>query len=293
VSPLDLAARAVSAIASLATLAVAFVPLERVFPARAAQRIGRAALHVDLVFFAGQYLVWTSVSVALLSWTRDALGVPVVAEIERALSSVPRWLVGVVAVVLGDVSVYWFHRACHRFDFLWRFHAVHHSARELDWVAAHREHPFDGILTQLLQNLPAILLAFPLGAIGWLAAFRGLWAIFVHSNARLPLGPLRWVLGAPELHHWHHAKVRRTVHNFANLAPWLDWVFGTHHAPEGPETYELGLDEPAPEGYLGLLVHPFTARADAAEPIGAERDQKSLIFQAPRSRTSAIELPEP
>src|SRR5258706_60009 len=47
-------------------------------------------------------------------------------------------------VLLADLSCYFFHRACHRFDFLWSFHAVHHSAVEVDWLAAHREHPLDG-----------------------------------------------------------------------------------------------------------------------------------------------------
>ena len=79
----------------------------------------------------------------------------------------------------------------------------------------------------------------------------------MHSNVKLPLGPLRWVLGSPELHHWHHARRERTEHNFANLAPWLDWLFGTHHLPRGEESYALGVAERHPVGYLGQLVWPF------------------------------------
>src|SRR5438128_1343109 len=81
----------------------------------------------------------------------------------------------------------------------------------------------------------AFLLGFRVAALAGLAAFRGLWAIFVHSNARLPLGPLRTLFGAPELHHFHHARVGRTRHNFANVAPWIDLLFGTHHLPTGDE----------------------------------------------------------
>lgn len=88
-------------------------------------------------------------------------------------------------------------------------------------------------------------------------AFRGAWSILIHSNVRLPLGPLRVLVGAPELHHFHHARVSRTAHNFANLAPWLDLAFGTYHLPTGARTYPLGLSEPWPKSYLAQLLRPF------------------------------------
>ncbi|EPX58479.1 hypothetical protein D187_003951 [Cystobacter fuscus DSM 2262] len=93
---------------------------------------------------------------------------------------------------------------------VWRFHAVHHSVEHLDWVAAHREHPLDGLTTQWVCNLPAFVLGIPLGPLTMVAAFRGMWAIFIHSNVRLPLGLLGLLFGAPELHHWHHARVEQT-----------------------------------------------------------------------------------
>jgi sterol desaturase/sphingolipid hydroxylase (fatty acid hydroxylase superfamily) len=124
------------------------------------------------------------------------------------------------------------------------------------------------------QNLPAFLLGFPISLIAPYVVFRGLWALFIHSNVRLPLGPLRWICGAPELHHWHHAKVERTVHNFANLAPWTDLLFGTHHLPEGEETYALGVRDPLATGYLPQLVAPF--RPSRIRP-GAAPDSLAAI----------------
>src|SRR5262249_6978450 len=117
------------------------------------------------------------------------------------------------------------------------------------------------LLTQLCQNLPAIIIGVPIEVLAPVAVFRGMWAVFVHSNVRVPLGPLRWVLGAPELHHWHHARVERAEHNFANLAPWIDVVFRTHHLPKGPEDYPLGLDTPVPDGYVGKLLSPLVPQA--------------------------------
>ncbi len=239
----------VQTLVSLGVLAVIFVPLERTFPARPGQALWRRELVTDLAFFAGQYLVFASIVVVCLS----AIS-PWLPRLELAL---PLWLQVIVAVVAGDLVMYWFHRACHHFPWLWRFHAVHHSAEELDWVAAHREHPLDGLLTQLCVNLPAIVLGLPFAALGGLIAFRGLWAIFIHANLQVPVGPLRYLFGAPELHHWHHARTTGPVHNFANLAPYLDLLFGTYHRPSGPETYPLGLVEPWPRRYLAQLVWPL------------------------------------
>jgi sterol desaturase/sphingolipid hydroxylase (fatty acid hydroxylase superfamily) len=173
-------------------------------------------------------------------------------------------LQAVVVIMLGDICVYWFHRACHALPLLWRFHAVHHSAEHLDWLAAHREHPVDGLLTQLAVNAPALILGFSLGQVAWLIALRGMWAIFVHSNVRLPLGPLRILLGAPELHHWHHLRAER-AQNFANLAPWTDLLFGTYHNPSGPETWPLGTDHPLPRSYLGMLARPLWPAASTRD----------------------------
>jgi sterol desaturase/sphingolipid hydroxylase (fatty acid hydroxylase superfamily) len=251
---------ACAALASLAVLVVVFVPLERVFPARPGQPVLRPGLAADLCFFFGQYLLWSGLSVALLTAARPAVLIAVPERARAFASAQPLWAQAIVAVLLGDLLVYWFHRACHSFDWLWRFHAVHHSARHLDWLAAHREHPLDGICTQMFQNLPAIALGFPIHWLAGFIVFRSMWAIFIHSNVRLPLGPLRFLLGAPELHHWHHARIPRTQHNFANLAPWLDVLFGTYHCPRRGEAHPIGLTEPWPDGYVAQLLRPIAGR---------------------------------
>jgi sterol desaturase/sphingolipid hydroxylase (fatty acid hydroxylase superfamily) len=239
---------------NLGLLALVFVPLERIFPARRGQPALRPEWRVDLAFFLGGYLLFAGLTLAVLQAVHLAL--PDM-SITTWSEDLPLWARAALALFLGDLLTYWFHRACHTYEFLWRFHAVHHSAEHLDFLAAHREHPLDGVVTQLCINLPGMLLGLPFAALGGLIAFRGLWAIFIHSNVRLPLGPLRVLFGAPELHHWHHARVPVTRHNFANLAPYLDVLFGTYHRPQGPETYPLGLTDPWPRRYLAQLARPF------------------------------------
>jgi sterol desaturase/sphingolipid hydroxylase (fatty acid hydroxylase superfamily) len=242
---------------SFVFLAIVYGALEHAFPARRARRFRDADFLADCCFFLGQYLLWSTLAIALLSALHGVVNAHAPPSLRHAVGRWPLWLVATLAVVAGDVLVYWFHRACHRFDCLWRFHAVHHSSERLDWLAAHREHPVDGVLTQLAQNLPAMLVGLPFHALAVLIALRGAWSILIHSNVRLPLGALRYLLGAPELHHHHHARVERTVHNFANVAPWLDLVFGTYHRPTSPETYPLGVSEALPKGYVGLLLRPL------------------------------------
>lgn len=265
---------------ALLTMALSFVlfgavygPLERLFPARR-QRVLRPELATDLCFFAGQYLLFGVVVAACLSACSAALANWLgLLDFKLWLEALPLWARAALAVITGDLLIYWFHRACHHYDFLWRFHAVHHSVEHLDWIAAHREHPLDGLATQLLVNLPGILLGVSFTTLGAIVVFRGMWAIFIHSNIELPLGPLRPLFGAPDLHRWHHARVARTEHNFANLAPYLDLLFGTYHRPARGADYALGLVDPWPRPWLAQLLQPFkwrrpelSAQAPAAKP---------------------------
>jgi sterol desaturase/sphingolipid hydroxylase (fatty acid hydroxylase superfamily) len=239
---------------SLLYLALVFIPLEKAFPAWR-QKTLRLGWATDLAFFLGQYFVWSALVLLALTHFHGWLDGLVPSEFRARVAAQP-WLLRVAEVILlSDLLIYWGHRIQHRIGFLWRFHAVHHSAEHLDWLAAHREHPLDTIYTMGLINLPAFVLGFPLETLAGFLAFRGIWAIYIHSNVRLPIGPLRWFVGAPELHHWHHAR-ERFAGNYANISPLMDLLFGTYRCPpEEPDS--LGLAEPIPRSYLGQMLHPL------------------------------------
>ena len=239
---------------SLLFLALMFAPIERAFPAKK-QKFFRPEWWTDLAFFLGQYLLWSGLVLGALQFFQGWLDRAMPLHFRAAVAAQPWWAQVIEMVVLSDFTIYWGHRLQHRVGWLWRFHRVHHSAEHLDWLAAHREHPVDSIYTMGLINLPAFVLGFPLETLAGFIAFRGLWAIYIHSNVRLPLGPLRALVGAPELHHWHHAR-ERFAGNYANISPLMDLLFGTYRCPsEEPES--LGLEEPTPRSYLGQLLHPF------------------------------------
>jgi len=243
---------------SLLFLGVLFWPLEWAFPARRDQRFIRPAWWTDLCFLLGQYLVWNGLVFMLLARVAAGADFLVPAAFRAGVQAQPWWLQAIEVILLSDLMVYWGHRLQHRIPFLWRFHSIHHSAEHLDWMAAHREHPLDTVYTLTLINVPAFVLGFPIETLAGLIAFRGIWAVYIHSNVRIPLGPFRALIGSPELHHWHHDR-DRNAGNYANLSPLMDIVFGTYRCPDH-EPEHVGLAEPIPASYVGQLLHPLRRR---------------------------------
>jgi len=236
-------------------LLLVFVPMERVFPAKAKQKFFRPHWALDFSFFLGQYLLWSGWVLWVLNYFDSGLTSIIPANFQTAIQSQPLLLQAFEALILSDFLIYWGHRLQHNVDFLWRFHKVHHSAEHLDWLAAHREHPIDSIYTIGLINLPAFVMGFPLEAIAGVIAFRGIWAIYIHSNVRLPIGPVKMLIGAPELHHWHH-NLDRDTGNYANISPLMDLIFGTYTCPD-KEPEKFGIHEKTPDNYLGQMVEPL------------------------------------
>jgi sterol desaturase/sphingolipid hydroxylase (fatty acid hydroxylase superfamily) len=266
-------------------LCIVFWPLEAAFPAKPGQRIFRPAWLTDLFFFLGQYLLWNGAVLWVLAHFGATLQGIAPAGLRAYVAEQPIWAQAVAVVVLSDLLVYWGHRLQHRVGFLWRFHSIHHSAEHLDWLAAHREHPLDTVYTLSLINLPAFILGFPLEVLAGLVAFRGLWAIYIHSNVRLPIGPLRMLIGAPELHHWHHDR-DRGAGNYANISPLMDLIFGTYRCPDR-EPEGFGVSEPMPRSYLGQLLHPFMARRRLGQPGGASAESRDFHDAASAGRSHA------
>lgn len=247
------------AAASFAILLVVFLPLERLFAAQP-QSFLRLGFWADLCYFLGQYLLWTTPVVVAIAWLYYQLNHLPIQGMRTEFATWPYAVQFSVAMVLSDAAVYWAHRWQHNNKFLWRFHRVHHTAERMDWLAAHREHPLDNLYTRTVENLPLLLLGFPMATIAGFAVFRGMWAVFIHCNTTLSPGLLRYLIGAPRLHHWHHAIETKGQVNFANLSPLMDVVFGTYHDPKHMPA-KVGISEPFPRNYVAALVEPMLPRA--------------------------------
>jgi sterol desaturase/sphingolipid hydroxylase (fatty acid hydroxylase superfamily) len=240
---------------SFLVLCVVFIPLERAFPAKSGQAFLRPHWWTDLTFFLGQYLLWSGAVIWVLSKFSSFVSSYMPTGFHAAIAAQPWWLQLIEVVIISDLSVYLGHRLQHRFDFLWRFHSVHHSSQHLDWLAAHREHPLDTLYTLTVLNFAPIMMGFPISALAGLIAFRGMWAIYIHSNCRIPIGPLKYLVGAPQLHHWHHDQ-NRTAGNYANLSPMMDLLFGTFACPDAEPT-AFGNEGESPKSYWRYMIDPL------------------------------------
>jgi lathosterol oxidase len=181
--------------------------------------------------------------------------------------SLPIWAQFLAAVLVADLAQYAVHRAFHRIPLLWRFHAVHHSSRDLDWLAGSRLHLVDAVTTRALVLVPLQLAGFAEPALYAYLLFVSFHAVFIHANVRFSFGGLEALIVTPRFHHWHHAAAEEARdRNFAVHLPWLDRLFGSAHFPAGawPDRYGIAGD-PVPEGYLAQLAYPV--RSERAAPL--------------------------
>jgi sterol desaturase/sphingolipid hydroxylase (fatty acid hydroxylase superfamily) len=179
-------------------------------------------------------------------------------ERDTLLGRQPLWLQALEMLVIGDFIGYWTHRWFHGRR-LWKFHAIHHSSRDLDWLSAVRLHPVNDWLSRWIQASALVVLGFTPAAVAAYVPFLTFYAIFVHANVSWGLGPLGWLVASPKFHRWHHTSEDEGLDkNFAGLLPLFDVAFGTYYMPRDrlPERFGLAR-EAIPEGILGQLAYPF------------------------------------
>ncbi len=238
---------------------------------RPAQGIFRRAWQIDLahLFATGMMIKLGLAAVVGLLLLEAQHFVP--SWIREAVAAQPFLLQFAELLVLADLGFYFAHRAFHTVPWLWKFHVIHHSIEELDWLAASRVHPLDQILTKTASFLPVFALGFSPGPIILYAALYRWQSLLIHSNTRIGFGPLRWVVASPQFHHWHHANAREAIDkNFAGQLSLLDLVFGTLHLPGAHMPERYGTDVPVPASYLGQLAYPLTSVSQDAVAAGTD-----------------------
>ncbi|MEJ0062364.1 MAG: sterol desaturase family protein [Alphaproteobacteria bacterium] len=126
----------------------------------------------------------------------------------------------------GTFVFYWWHRARHASNFLWRaLHQIHHSAARIEALTAFYKHPLEIAVNSVLSSfLIFVVLGASIEAAAWYNFFAAFGEFFYHANIRTP----RWTgyfLQRPEHHSIHHC---RDVHdfNYGDIT-WWDRIFGT------------------------------------------------------------------
>jgi sterol desaturase/sphingolipid hydroxylase (fatty acid hydroxylase superfamily) len=262
----------------LLLLALLFVPLERRF-GRRRQATLRTGWAIDVTWYFLTSMLPSrllALPVGAMLWALSGVAPHGLWPALGELPALPRFA---LAIGLAEVGFYWGHRAMHASALLWRFHAIHHSAPELDWLVNTRAHPVDWMFVRLCGLLPlyALGLAQPQrGEPDWVPLLvtlvGSLWGYLIHANLRWRFGALEHLVATPVFHHWHHQDLGpggRRHTNYAAFLPVLDRVFGTLHLPhEGwPERYGTG--EPPLPTLVDQLLGPFMGAARG--PSGGAR----------------------
>ncbi len=238
-------------------VAVVFVPLERLVPFHG-QRVLRRNWKHDLTFWVLNHPM-VYVGGLLMIVGAVFLNQQVVPQsISAGIGDLSLWASVPLAILLSDMTFYFVHRASHAFPVLWQFHAVHHSIRDLDWLAGIRAHPADQLITTVSGLSLLVALGFSAETLAITSAIYLWQSNAAHCNVRIPLGPLARVIVGPRFHHWHHStNPLARDRNFAGQLAFLDWIFGTAYDPADRLPVEYGADDPVPDSYAGAFAYPI------------------------------------
>jgi len=272
-------------------LLLIFLPLERLLAMHPEQRVFRRGWWNDLIYvIINGWLIKVGVAAVVVVGIVAAEAI-IPRSLRDVIAAQPYWLQTVQVLIIGDVGFYLVHRAFHAIPWLWKFHSVHHSIEELDWLAAHRVHPMDQILTKSGSLIPCFALGYSDVALLVSAGIYHWHSILLHANVRINFGPLRWLIASPEFHHWHHSDHREAYDkNFAGQFAILDVMFGTAHMTRGQTPTKYGCSDPVPSTYWRQLIYPFRQWRPDGVPLFGGRTN-SDAGQRPPTPTRSTEGP--
>ena len=155
------------------------------------------------------------------------------------LSQLPLWLQALLFLVLSDFMLYWLHRLFHGGGF-WKYHAIHHSSEELDWISAARFHPVNLFLGTICVDVILLMAGISPEHHALGRALHDLPFGVRARQSELDAGPFKYVLATPVFHRWHHTALEEGGNtNFAGTFPIWDILFGTFRMPEGTAARKL------------------------------------------------------
>ncbi|MBT8446908.1 MAG: sterol desaturase family protein [Gammaproteobacteria bacterium] len=244
---------------SLLFSALIFIPMEKLIPHRGGQKTLRAEWQTDLTYFAVGHLFISVILLISVNFAPVFFGWAVSATLQQSVRGLPLVVQFVLVVFAADLAQYAVHRAYHRVPFLWRVHAIHHSAQAMDWIVSARVHIIEILMTRSFVLLSLYLLGFAPAALGAYVGLFRFHSVFIHANVGVNFGWLNYVLATPQYHHWHHSSDREAIDtNFAVHLPFIDMIFGTFRLPQGEWPNRYGVrDEEVPLGFIRQHLYPF------------------------------------
>lgn len=274
-----------SAYATLALCALIYMPLALITPGKRSQPLVHKGMIPDALYwcFAGplvyghvSQLIGKGLAYLIISWgIYSAWQMNHLQYGIAPVSHLPVLLQVFLILLVMDIIQYWTHRMFHN-NLFWKFHAVHHSAVNVDWLTAARFHPVNIIVHSTFVGTLVYMVGFSPDAWAILIPFNIIYSPLVHANLSWTFGPFRYLLASPVFHRWHHTYMTEGgSKNFAPTFPFLDIIFGTYYDPKDKRPQVFGAEhDHITDNLLDQLIYPFIRRPRvSAEAVKAELAQ--------------------
>jgi sterol desaturase/sphingolipid hydroxylase (fatty acid hydroxylase superfamily) len=240
--------------------------MEICFPWRKNQAIIRKDFWMDAFYMFFNFFIFAifiSGFYKLLGLIFNDFGISAKSLAVVDLTTMPAWLQLLVFFVVLDFVQWITHILLHRFSFLWEFHKVHHSVKEMGFAAHLRYHWMENILYKPLKTIGVMVLGGFEPEQAYIVHFAAISiGHFNHANIKITWGPLKYIFNNPVMHLYHHAYVlpknRYGVNFGISLSLW-DYLFKTNYIPEDSGTIRLGFegDEKFPKDFFGQNSYGF------------------------------------
>jgi sterol desaturase/sphingolipid hydroxylase (fatty acid hydroxylase superfamily) len=276
----------------LLVLLVVFRAIEHTRPREKRKPLLRAGFATDVAYWFFHRFVTKVTSLVAVALVLGPIALLIHGTLDRTTlldgfgpaAELPLWQQAIAILLISDFAGYWMHRWFHR-GRLWRFHAIHHSSTELDWLAAARAHPVNDAVMRIVTTLPILLFGFAPKAVLGIVPIVTFMAVLGHANVDWDWGPFRRVLASPRFHRWHHtSESEGGDRNFAGFFPVWDILFGTYYMPRDRAPERFGTDTPVPNGLVRQLIFPFrrTAAGSATVQPSAGLHERKPVLSVPR-----------
>lgn len=176
-----------------------------------------------------------------------------------------------LAIIGADLGITLVHYASHRWAWLWRLHAVHHSVTRMYGFNGLMKHPLHQTAEALGGVLPLLLLGMPYPVAAVLAFAIAIQLLLQHSNVDMRPGWLGKVMAWAPLHRFHHMRYGKAGDvNFGLFLTVWDRLLGT--AFDAPDyrmrgnDLGIGSQPDYPVDYAGQLLAPFRDLPHGEEP---------------------------
>lgn len=244
--------------------------LEIIFPWRKSQSIFRKDFWLDLFYMFFNFFLLNLIILIALSNTAalffndilQLLGLKIDSFQLFDVDHLPKVLGLVIFFLISDFTQWNVHRLLHRIPFLWNFHKLHHSVKEMGFAAHLRYHWMEPVVYKSLLYIPiAIIGGFDAQDVVIVHFFALTIGHLNHANLGWDYGPLKYIFNNPKMHIWHHSKEIPNKYgvNFGLTLSIWDYLFKTNYVPHNGKDIELGFegDENYPKDFVKQELYPL------------------------------------